>query len=352
MNTIELAKKLYDHYEQSQRVVGYPGLLAVWALSELAVEANDSETLARCKAYLAQYPDHFDHPHYNFESYRVGGNGKAWLVMKGLFDEERENIRRYAEITLAAPKDEEGITCLFRNGQIQTWIDIAHCVTPFMLYAGLALKEERYIDFAAEQTFLMVERFLDRTCGLLHQCKGFLPNPERISSDHWGRGNGWGYLSLTVLVRDLPADSPHRPKAEKYFKDLSLALLAHQNAHGVWRQEVDCPWSWDESSATAFFIFGFGAGMRLGLLEKEVFDAPFRRAVTEMAARFIHPDFSVTMCCGGCLCPGEGDAKGTQLAYVTEKYPLRDNSHAFGPVIFALTEAARHGMTDLKVSPV
>lgn len=347
MKTLSAVTRLFEKYESVWNVESYYGLLSIWALAEQAVETHDDKSLARCKHLLSLYPDQIQHPAYNFEVYRVGGNGKAWLLYQGLFDEEKEIVRKYAEITLASDKDDEGIVCLKKDGRCLTWIDVAHCISPYMLYAGLAFGNPAYVDFAAEQTIRMYERFLDRSCGLLHQAKGFLEDPESISRDHWGRGNGWGYFSLTILVRDLPENHKDRSRVEKYYKDLSYALLKYQNHHGVWRQEIDCEYAWDESSATAFIAFGIGVGLRLGLLEKEVFDGPFRRAVKAMTERFIDKDFSTEMCCSGCLCPGEGEDKGTAKAYVTEKYPQTNDPHSFAPMMFALTEAFRHGMTDL-----
>ena len=217
-----------------------------------------------------------------------------------------------------------------------------------MLYAGLALEDPRYVDFAAEQTIGMYERFLDPSSGLLHQAKGFFEDPEKITEDHWGRGNGWGYFALTILVRDLPKTNAYRGKVEAYYKDLSLSLLRHQNRHGVWRQDIDCEYAWDECSATAFIAFGMGVGLRLGLLERETFEAPFERAIHAMTKRFIDADFSTKMCCSGCLCPGEGEDRGTTKAYVTEQYPRINDPHSFAPMMFALTEAYRHGITDLE----
>lgn len=346
MNTLKISENLFLRYEQTQQVKGYCGLLAAWALAETAVEAHDDKLLDKCRSYLALYPDHFDHPRYNFENYRVGGNGKAWLVAKGLFDEERENIRKYAEITMNSPRDSEGIICHPQDTH-KTWIDVAFCITPFMLYAGLAFKEQKYIDFAVEQTFLMYDRFLDRTCGLLHQCKGFLPNPEQLSSDHWGRGNGWCYIALATLVEHLPKDSIHRPRAEKLFKDLSEALLACQTPRGVWRQQLDCEYAWDECSSTGLIAYGFGLGMRLGLLERKVYQEAFESALNAIVNRFIEKDFSTKMCCYGCLCPGYGETKGTLKAYLTEVYPTYNDPHSFGTLMFAMLEAYRNGITDL-----
>lgn len=346
MKPLEIAEKLYSTFENSQKVQSYYGLLAVWALAETAVEGDNVELLEKCKSYLSLYPDNFEHPNYNFENYRVGGTGKAWLLAKGLFDAEKENIRLYSEYTLNAPKDDEGVLCHPRIKQ-WTWIDIAAFVPTFMLFSGLALNEEKYIDFAANQVFMMYERFLDKTCGLLHQTRGHLPNPDIVSPDHWGRGNGWGYIALTKLVEYLPKDSKHRPKAEKYFKSLSEALLRCQNIKGVWRQLLDCDYAWDECSSTGLITAGFGVGIRLGLLNKSIYEKPFLKALQAIVDLFINKDFSTNMSCPGCLAPYLGEERATLRAYLTAVHPTHNEGHSFGSLMFAFIEAARNGVEDL-----
>jgi unsaturated rhamnogalacturonyl hydrolase len=349
MYTLEISKKLFERYEKNHRVFHYFGLLALYALSQTAYEANDNKMMKKCKDMLSLYPDNFDHPNYNFENYKVGGNGKAWLLYKGLFEEERENIAEYAERTLKAPVDENGILCMPSDSKKQKiWIDVVTAVTPFMLYAGLYFNEEKYIDFAAEQCFKMYEMFLDKTCGLLHQSKGFMENPDFVSHDHWSRGNGWGYIGLADLVANLPKNSKHRKKAEKYFVDLSKSLISFQTQKGVWRQEITADYAWDESSGTGLIAYGLGVGLRTGLLDKDTFEKPFINAINGIVNYFINDDFSTNMCSGGCLCPGSGKDKGTINAYLTQIWPLKDEPHSYGSLMLAMVEAHRNGIVKVE----
>lgn len=349
MNTLELAKKLFKRYQTVHTVNNYFGLLALFALAQTACESKDENETDKCVKMLELYPDKIEHPYYNFECYRVGGAGKAWLLYNGFFEDEKDVIKQYAEKTLDAPRSRENIMCWPTDSdKNKIWIDTVYAVTPFMLYTGLALNEEKYIDFAAEQCYNMYEFFLDKTCGLLHQSRGFMPDKTRVSSDHWSRGNGWGYLGLTELVKSLPKDSKHREKAEKYFKDLSDALILRQTDKGVWQQELMCENSWVESSGTALFLYGLGAGIRLGILEKEVFEKPYKKGI-EAFGKFITKDFSTLMSCQGCLCPGAGDTKGSVKAYLTEVWPMTDEPHSFGAFMLALTEAYRNGITDIDI---
>lgn len=349
MNVIELAGKLLERYEDCHKVVdNYFGLLAYYGLAQAAVAGENAAYLKKCKEYLAQYPDNFPHPHYNFESYRVGGNAKAWLVFKGLAPEWKEEIREYAEKTMNAPMDENGILSHPKKNN-GIFIDVVTCVTPFMLYAGLALQEEKYIDFAADQCFKLYEVLLDQTCGLLHQARGFMSNPKRMSHDHWSRGNGWGLVGLAELVRYLPADSKHRKKAETYFVDMMEALLPHQTNRGLWRQEIIEPMAWEESSGTGLILYGMGIGMRLGLLKGDAYKEAFAKGIEGLGMYCIKENFQTIRSCPGCMCPGQGEEKGTVKAYLTNRIPMDDEVHSYGCMMLAFSEAYKNGITEVEI---
>lgn len=344
MPPLDLAVGLYDHYESIEPIRHYYGLLAIFALCQVAesMEGGD-ELLERCRAILGAFPDGHDHPLYNFPSYRIGGIPRAYMLYRGHMADEttRRFIKHYAEEMMLAARDDKGIMSNpFQPRDQRVWIDVAMAATPYLLFAGRAFADESLIDEAANQAFLHYREFLNPDNGLLHQSRGF-NGPGRFSSDHWGRGNGWGYIALTELVQHLAADSPHRDQAERYFKDLSESLLPHQSPRGLWRQETPMPEAWEESSATGLILYGFGVGLRLGLLGPERFREPFTRGMAGIREHCINPDFSTELCCPGCLCPGEGDRKGTPQAYLEDKLPVHDDHHSFAPLMLALIEEAR-----------
>ncbi|THF79108.1 glycoside hydrolase family 88 protein [Cohnella fermenti] len=347
MNPLYMAQKLYEHLEHSEEVKHYHGLLAIFGLLQTAEEKQDEVLLEKGRRILSRFPDRIEHPRYNFPSYAIGGIPKAYALLKGWMPEAEEQVREYAEEMLTAPRDRRGIMSYRYEPETEKiWIDVAMAVTPYLLYAGLALGEERYLDEAARQTFLMYEEFVDRSNGLLHQCKNFR-GPGLYSEDHWGRGNGWCYLPLTELVLRLPQQSKHRATAERYFKALSAALLPHQSERGLWRQEIPFDHSYEESSGTGLILYGMGVGLRTGLLDRAAYEPAFRKGIDGLNTLCINQDYSTELSCPGCLCPGEGEEKGTVKAYVTLRLPRRDEPHSFGPLMLALVEAYRNGIYGL-----
>ena len=330
----------------------YQGILSMFAGIQAAAEAGDKEWIDEVNSYLAKYPEHFNDPdvffNASFDNYRLGGLGKGWAVMKGYFDEDKELIREYAELTINAPRSYDGIICLPIDHN-KIWIDVVFAITPFMLYAGIILNEEKYIDFAVEQCFKMYDVFMDKSNGLLHQTRGFLEDKSRVSDDHWSRGNGWGILGMTELVRYLPKDSKHYAEAVERFRAHCEALIKYQNFHGLWRQEVCEPLAWEEASGTGIFLYAFGVGMRRGILDKAVYMPVFKKGIEGLCKHCINLDFSIDKGCCGCCCPGEGKMKGTVEAYLTIPMPRRNDSHVFGPVIMALTEAEKIGVENVEL---
>ncbi len=340
---LALSVHMYDYYERIvPQVFHYYGILAIYGLCRTAIVKKDTKLTKRCVDILARFPMRIEHSHYNVQSYRIGGIPRAYMLQQGLMTDEltRRYVTLYAEESMLAPRDDQGLFSQpYRPMMQQVWIDIAMAVAPYLMYAGLAFDRKDWIEEGARQGILHYETFLDKSTGLLFQCKNFVA-PGLFSKDHWGRGNGWGYIALTELVQGLPANSPSRAKVEGYFKDLSNTLLAYQSPRGLWRQNISTPTAWEESSGTALILYGYGVGMRLGLLNPSTYLKPFQQGMAGLRAHCINPDGSTELCCPGCLCPGEGERKGTVQAYIEDKQPVRDDGHSFGPFMLALTEEA------------
>lgn len=366
MRTMTLAKRVWEHACEVHEKAGdkacyesvlhhYYGLLTLYAAAQAADYSNDKEWMDKVVSMLGRYPFEFESPdiyfRYNFDNYRVGGLGKPWLMLKGYFDDEhKEEVRKYAELTMNAPKSHDGILCMPHRPEDELiWIDIAYAVTPYMLFAGLLLDEEKYINFGVEQTFKMYDVFMDHSNGLLHQARGFMYDKTTISHDHWSRGNGWGYLAMAELVRYLPKDSKYYDEAVKRFVAHTEALVKFRDERGIWRQSIAEPLAWLEESGSAIFLYGIGIGIRKGILDKDTYLPILEDGTAALIKLCIKEDGSVDRCCRGCLCVGSGEKKGTVEAYLLDATYKVDDGHAFGPAIMALTEAYKNGIIDIPV---
>ena len=349
MNVNEISKSLFNSFATNEtikhEVVQYPGILALFAALKTAENTNDEELKSTVLDYIRRFPESTKNKKYNFELYKVGGIAAAYAFYKGYLPEWEPYIREYAEKTMTAPRDFEG---LMKNPHIksreQIWIDSIMAITPFLLFAGLALNEPRYIDEAVKQAIGHYDVLLDPETGLVHQCRNFVADGT-ITEDHWGRGNGWGFIALTELVKHLPKDHKDRRKVELYFSRHAYALRKYQSKHGLWRQEIPCEYAYEESSGTGLFLYGFAVGMQQGMLDRNSYMKCLQDGLNGLMTFCINPDFSTERCCRGMCCPGFGEDKGTVMSYI-QTMPRENDGHSFGTMMLAFQEAYKLGVTD------
>lgn len=83
----------------------------------------------------------------------------------------------------------------------------------------------------------------------------------------WGRGNGWAALGLAELLVTLPNVADGYPELLNRFQRLCLQLVERQAAGGGWRNLIDEPASYPESSATLLIAAAMNLGTRAGVLD-------------------------------------------------------------------------------------
>jgi rhamnogalacturonyl hydrolase YesR len=94
----------------------------------------------------------------------------------------------------------------------------------------------------------------------------------------WGRGNGWMAAGSAELLRTLPQDHPRRAAILAGYRKMMAGLLANQMESGMWRQLIDKPESWPESSGTAMFTFSMVTGVKNGWLDEKTYGPAARKA--------------------------------------------------------------------------
>jgi rhamnogalacturonyl hydrolase YesR len=62
------------------------------------------------------------------------------------------------------------------------------------------------------------------------------------------------------------------------YKLMMATLLKHQAEDGMWRQLIDDPTSWPESSSTGMFAFAFISGVKEGWLDEKTYAPAAKKA--------------------------------------------------------------------------
>lgn len=347
--TLALAEIVYNRAKATCDFAHYTGILTLNALARLAVSTDDSEERARRldEARRAYQPFIEGRALFssscNFSNYRCGGNGAAYLWWKGELPEasEKSFLPYIEELIGQAPRDRKGILCHRGDPESEKiWIDTAFAVTPFLLYCGLAFERDDWISQAWKETRLLIEALLVPETGLLNQAINF-DGPGHRSGDHWSRGNGWAVHAMAALVEDMPGDHPDRPGVEAVFVSLVDAWLKFQDPEsGLWHQEMTAPESYLETSGSGLILHAIGVGLARGLFG-DAHRMAFEHGLSNYLS-YIAIDGSVHNTCVGCLSPNGG----AREEYIKHPHRLND-CHAFGPAIFALTQAHLLGIQSI-----
>ena len=101
---------------------------------------------------------------------------------------------------------------------------------------------------------------------------------------------------------------------------MMAGLLQHQAEDGMWRQLINYPEAWKETSSTAMFSYAMVVGVRRGLLTDPAYTGAYRKAWTTLAT-YVQPDGKLTEI-------GAGTGRVTEVRYegiATLSRPITSN---------------------------
>jgi rhamnogalacturonyl hydrolase YesR len=173
--------------------------------------------------------------------------------------------------------------------QTRLWIDDMFMITAVQAQAYLVTGDKKYINRAAEEMVLYLDE-IQRENGLFYHA----PDAPYF----WGRGNGWMAAGMAEILRMMPKDNPHRPKIEAAYKKMMQTLLRYQAYDGMWRQLIDDPTSWKETSSTAMFTYAMITGVKNGWLDKKAYGAAARKAWISLLT-YLDEDYNLREVCMG-----------------------------------------------------
>lgn len=197
---------------------------------------------------------------------------------------------RYRELGLSyadaqwAKADAQGLTA-----ETRFWVDDMFMITFVQVQAYRATGEKKYLDRAAVE----MAAYLDK----LEQANGLFYHALDVPF-FWGRGNGWFAVGMSEMLREVAVEHPQRARILRGYRTMMASLLRYQGADGMWRQLIDRPESWPESSCSGMFAAALITGVRHGWLEKDLYEPAARKAWIGLAG-YVDQDFNVTSVCEG-----------------------------------------------------
>jgi unsaturated rhamnogalacturonyl hydrolase len=132
--------------------------------------------------------------------------------------------------------------------------------------------KKKYLNFMYQEYKATTDYLYDKDEDLYFRDSNYFTRKEANGAKvFWGRGNGWVFAGLPIIIRELPADYEQKDYFVTIFKKMAAKLFILQQSDGAWHASLLDPASYPnpEMSATAFFVFGLAWGIDNGYLEKE-----------------------------------------------------------------------------------
>ena len=213
----------------------------------------------------------------------------------------------------------DGITA-----EARYWIDDMYMITAVQVQAYRATGDMKYVDRAA----VTMAAYLDK----LQQPNGlFYHAPD--SQFFWGRGDGWVAAGMAELLRSLPKKHPKRARILEGYKKMMTALLRYQSEDGLWRQLIDHPESWVETSSTGMFTFAMITGVKSGWLDRKIYGPSARKAWLGLV-KYIDKDANIREVC-------VGTSKGFTVQYYLDRDRVVGDLHGQAPLLWSATALLR-----------
>ena len=206
----------------------------------------------------------------------------------------------------------DGITA-----EARYWIDDMFMITALQAQAFRATRDTKYLDRAA----LAMSAYLDK----LQQPNGLFFHGTDAPL-YWGRGDGWVAAGMAELLRSLPENHPQRARIMAGYKKMMPALLKYQGDDGLWRQLLDHPESWVETSGSAMFTFAFVTGVKNGWLAEKPY-APAARKAWLALTGYLNEDANIREVC-------VGTGKGKTVEHYLKRPRVTGDLHGQSPMLW------------------
>jgi rhamnogalacturonyl hydrolase YesR len=208
--------------------------------------------------------------------------------------------------------------------QTRWWIDDMYMITALQLQAYRATGEVKYRERAAAEMVAYNAR--------LQQPDGLYFHTPDVKF-YWGRGDGWVAVGMAEMLRDLPEKHRLRKPILASYRRMMATLLSHQAQNGMWRQLIDHPESWEETSSTAMFTYAFVTGVKNGWLDEETYGPAARKAWIALVG-YLTPDGDLREVC-------VGTGKRDSLQYYLDRPRAVGDGHGQAPMMWSATALLR-----------
>jgi rhamnogalacturonyl hydrolase YesR len=204
------------------------------------------------------------------------------------------------------------------------WIDDMFMISALQVQAYRATGEVKYLERAALTMTAYLDK-LQRDNGLFYH--------GTDAPFFWGRGNGWVAAGMTELLRSLPEKHSRRARIMASYRKMMAALLQYQGKDGLWRQLIDHPEAWPETSSTGMFAFAIVTGVKNGWLDEKSYGPAARKAWLGLIS-YLDSGANVREVC-------VGTNEGTSAEYYLNRPRMTGDLHGQAPILWTASALLR-----------
>jgi unsaturated rhamnogalacturonyl hydrolase len=314
-------KRDFEYQSGKRQFVIYPEICTWYGALTVAEETNDKNLQNRLTEKFAGFLTENGAKHISPQAhvdYRVFG-----VVPLEIYRQTKST----PHLTLGqsfADKQWEKTTPDGITAEARYWIDDMYMITAVQVQAYRATGDKKYLERAAQTMVSYLDK-LQQPNGLFYHA------PD--AKFYWSRGNGWQAAGMAELLRSLPKNHPQRARIMEGYRKMMDSLLKYQAADGLWRQLIDVPESWVETSGTGMFAFAIVTGVKEGWLPKKAYGEAARKAWLGLAKN-VDADGNVAEVC-------EGTNKGFSVQYYLDRKRKLGDLHGQAAVLWSATALLR-----------
>lgn len=325
-----LARKFDFETNPRRKVLIYPEICAWYGALNVAKLTSDTDLQGKLIRRFDQFltpegasristNDHVD--------YRVIGAVPLEIYLQNKDERCLAVGRGLADAQWARPTP-DGIT-----HEARYWVDDMFMISAVQVQAFRATGDKKYLDRAA----LATATYLDK----LQQPNGLFFHAAD-SPFYWGRGCGWYAAGMAELLSELPTDHPKHARIMTGYKTMMASLLKYQSESGLWRQLLDKPESWLETSSTGMFTYAMVTGVKRGWLDEKTYGPAARKAWLALVAELDSDNNVKEVCVGTNKAFQEvGPDLDKQLAFYLARQRKAGDLHGQSPILWTAAALLR-----------
>ncbi|KMT66892.1 glycoside hydrolase family 105 protein [Catenovulum maritimum] len=246
--------------------------------------ANDQTLLKQVEAIAERekYELLLDRP-YHADDHTIGqtyiwlaektGNKEAYAATQKLFDWILENKPTVGLEMLDSTASGHGNVHLEGNCQTRwCWADALYMAPRTWIMLSNITGDPKYLEYADQEYWAAADYlFSDKYGMFFRDSRYFDMKSDNGQPVFWGRGNGWVFAALPLIIEALPKDHPSRDRYIELYKKNAAGLVKLQTEEGYWPASLLDPdkVKTPEISGTGFIAFGLAWGVNNGILTDE-----------------------------------------------------------------------------------